>query len=183
MIKLNPNQPAQESVEWFLPTGNVRLNGWQGGIIGSVAINDEYNLAGFPPLFATNALDGYLYIGSQTQITGKKVKGPLNRRSYDTPLIVFKHKIGPSISTPIFTDGYKLITASYNGVYLFNLSWEDAVPNAADAVPTTQGDYYRLRVEQAGRFQPDVSFESTPVVWEGKVMICGRDGWLHTLGA
>ncbi len=47
---------------------------------------------------------------------------------------------------------------------------------------TNGGEYYRLRVEQKGRFKPEVSFESTPVVWNNQVMICGRDGGLYTLG-
>ena len=74
VLKLNPKKDAgsSASVEWFLPTGNRRLADWEGGIIGSVALNDEYNSEGFPTLFATNAIDGNLYIGSQGMITGKK---------------------------------------------------------------------------------------------------------------
>ncbi|MDY7022646.1 MAG: hypothetical protein SWJ54_15030, partial [Cyanobacteriota bacterium] len=183
VIKLNPEKPPQESVEWFLPTGNANLKSWKGGIIGSVTINDEYNPDGFPALFATNAMDGYVYIGSQHQITGRKVQGPLLRRNYETPVIAFKQKIGPSISTPIFTDGYKLVTAGYNGVYLFTLYWEEAKPDDTDALENARGEYYRLKVEQAGRFKPGISFESTPVVWDNKIIICGRDGWLYTLGS
>lgn len=182
VIKLNPKQLPQESVEWFLPTGNVKVNSWLGGIIGSVAINDEYNIDDFPALFATNAIDGYLYIGSQNITTGKKVKGFLGKGEYQTPLILFKQKIGTSISTPIFTDGNKLITASYNGVYLFNLYWDEVKPGFSDALPAANGNYYHLTVEQVDHFKPGISFEATPVVWDGKVMICGRDGWLYTLG-
>ncbi|WP_413165768.1 PQQ-binding-like beta-propeller repeat protein [Capilliphycus salinus ALCB114379] len=183
VIKLNPEKPPQDSVEWFLPTGNTNVASWKGGIIGSVALNDEYNPNNFPALFATNAIDGYLYIGSQDKITGKKVKGPLLKRTYDTPVVVFKQRIGASISTPIFTEGYKLVTAGYGGVYLFNLYWEEAKPDDTNALENARGEYYRLKVEQVGRFKPDVSFESTPVVWDNKIIICGRDGWLYTLGS
>ncbi len=183
VIKLNPDQPSEKSVEWFLPTGNVRVASWLGGIIGSVALNDEYNPGGFPRLFATNAIDGYFYIGSQDKTTGQKVKGPLLKNTYDTPVIVYKQKTAPSISTPIFTDGYKLVTAGYDGVYLFNLYWETAQPDDPKALENDRGEYYRLTVEQAGRFRAGISFEATPVVWEGKIIICGRDGWLYILGA
>ncbi len=183
VIKLNPEKSPQDSVEWFLPTGNTNLKSWKGGIIGSVALNDEYNPDNFPAIFATNALDGYLYIGSQDQVTTQKVKGPLLKRTYDTPIIVFKQRIGASISTPIFTDGYKLVTAGYSGVYLFNLYWEETKPDDSNALENTRGEYYRLKVEQAGRFKPGISFESTPVVWDNKIIICGRDGWLYTLGS
>ncbi|WRH66053.1 MAG: hypothetical protein RSE13_20590 [Planktothrix sp. GU0601_MAG3] len=182
VLKLNPNREPQDSVEWFLPTKNQKFNTWDGGIIGSVALNDEYNPDGFPAIFATNAIDGYLYIGSQMITTDKKVSGPLGKGEYKTPLILVQEKIGASISTPIFTDGYKLVTAGYNGVYLFNLYWEEARANQSNAIPNQRGEYYRLRVEQTGRFKPEVSFESTPVVWNNQVMICGRDGGLYTLG-
>ncbi|MFY7801815.1 MAG: hypothetical protein ACOVQ7_00145 [Limnoraphis robusta] len=182
VIKLNPDKPPEDSVEWFLPTGNTNLASWKGGIIGSVSLNDEYNPDGFPALFATNAIDGYLYIGSQDKITGQKVKGPLLQQTYNTPVIVFKQRIGGSISTPIFTDGYKLVTAGYNGVYLFNLYWETAKPDDPEALENATGEYYRLKVQQVGQFKPEVSFEATPVVWDGKIIICGRDGWLYTLG-
>jgi outer membrane protein assembly factor BamB len=183
VIKLNPKKPPQKSVEWFFPTGNLKLKSWQGGIIGSVAINDEYNLDGFPALFATNAIDGNLYIGSQNITTGKKVKGFLNKGAYETPLIVFQQKIGTSISTPIFTEGYQLVSASYNGVYLLQLNWDEVQPDSPEALPGADGNYYRLTVEQTARFKPEISFESTPVVWDDKIIICGRDGWLYTLGA
>lgn len=183
VIKLNPNKPPQDSVEWFLPTGNSKVSSWLGGIIGSVAINDEYNPEGFPALFATNAIDGYFYIGSQEITTGKKVKGPLLKREYETPVVLFKQRIGASISTPIFTDGYKMVTAGYNGVYLFNLYWEEAQPDDSNAIANATGEFYRLKVEQTEGFKPDVSFEATPVVWDNKVIICGRDGWLYTLGS
>jgi outer membrane protein assembly factor BamB len=110
------------------------------------------------------------------------VRGPLLNKQYDTPLIVFKKLIGGSISTPVFTDGNKLIAATYNGVYLFNLYWDRAKRGAKNALQNSRGDFYRLRVEQAEHFKPSVSFESTPVVWDGIVRICARDGWMYTLG-
>ncbi|MEG4807292.1 PQQ-binding-like beta-propeller repeat protein [Microcoleus sp. F8-D3] len=182
VLKLNPNKEPNASVEWFLPTGNRRLSSWEGGIIGSVALNDEYNSGEFPALFATNAIDGNLYIGSQDMITGKKIAVPWRNQSCDTPVIVFKKAIGSSISTPIFTDGNKLISAGYNGVYLFNLNWERVKSGERNALRNAKGEFYRLKVIESGRFKPGLSFEATPVVWDGIVRICARDGWMYTLG-
>lgn len=39
-----------------------------------------------------------------------------------------------------------------------------------------------LVIEEEARFKPEVSFEATPVVWDGIVRICARDGWIYTLG-
>ncbi|MBW4681510.1 MAG: PQQ-like beta-propeller repeat protein [Microcoleus vaginatus WJT46-NPBG5] len=182
VLKLNPTKKESESVEWFFPTNNARLDDWQGGIIGSVALNDEYRTEEMPALFATCAIDGNIYIGSQNVITGKKVRGPLLDKEYNTPLIVFKQRIGGSISTPIFTDGNKLIAACYSGVYLFNLYFEPAKPDDKNALKNSKGEFYRVIVEEAARFKPEASFESTPIVWDGLIRICARDGWMYTLG-
>lgn len=181
VIKLNPSHKEEDSVEWFLPTGNRKFASWEGGIIGSAALNDEYRLTE-PALFATNSIDGNLYIGSQSKTTGQKVTGHLGKRKYDTPLILFKKRIGASISTPIFTDGNKLIAAGYDGVYMFDLNFEPTNADDPQGVMNDWGEFYRLKVEQSGRFLPGISFEATPVVWEGKVYICARDGWMYALG-
>ncbi|WP_367288750.1 outer membrane protein assembly factor BamB family protein [Laspinema palackyanum] len=183
VFKLDPTQPEENAVQWFFPTGNRNFSGWEGGIIGSVALNDEYNPSGeFPALFATSAIDGYLYIGSQTEVTGQKVKGPWLNKDYETPLILFKMNIGGSISTPIFTEGNKLIAAGYNGVYLFDLQFEETQGDRMNAVRNQRGEFYRLKVEQLEHFLPGISFEATPIVWDGIVRICARDGWLYSLG-
>jgi outer membrane protein assembly factor BamB len=182
VLKLNPNKEPNASVEWFLPTGNRRLSSWEGGIIGSVALNDEYNSGEFPALFATNSIDGNLYIGSQDMTTGEKTAVRWRKQFYDSPVIVFKKEIGSSISTPIFTEGNKLISAGYNGVYLFNLNWERANSGDKNALRNAKGEFYHLKVIESGRFKPGLSFEATPVVWDGMVRICARDGWMYTLG-
>ena len=76
-----------------MPTGNIKFPSWLGGIFGSVALNDEYNNYGeFTALFATKAIDGYLYIGCQNLTIENQVKGLLKKFNYDTPIIKFKHK-------------------------------------------------------------------------------------------
>ncbi|MEB3336600.1 MAG: hypothetical protein VKJ46_03995 [Leptolyngbyaceae bacterium] len=180
VLKLNPNRYGYESVEWFLPTANQRFNTWEGGVIGSVALNDEYRTEEKPALFATLALDGHLYMGAQHITTGKKTKGPWRSRDYDMPLIVFKKLIGASISTPIFTDGDRLVAAGYNGVYLFQLKYQRV--STRTALVNSRGEFYQVSVQEIGHFKPGSSFESTPVVWNGLIRICGRDGWLYTLG-
>lgn len=183
ILKLDPTQDPQAAIEWFLPTGNANLKSWKGGVIGSVALNDRYRSGEeFPPLFATNALDGYFYLGSQHTVTGEKVKSFSGKGEYDTPLILYKKKIGASISTPIFTEGNRAIAAGYNGVYLFEFAWEKANPGDRQAAANSRGEFYRLKVEQIAEFKPGVSFEATPIVWNDRVYLCGRDGWLYTLG-
>ena len=182
VFKLDPNKPPQEAVEWFFPTLNRGFSTWKGGIVGSVALNDEYRSPEIPALFATNSIDGNLYIGSQHQITGTQVKGPFLQKTYNTPFVAFQKRLGASISTPVFTDGNRLVAAGYNGVYLFQLNFEPTTSAEPNALQSDGGNFYRLRVEEIGRFKPGISFESTPVVWDGIVRICSRDGWMYTLG-
>ncbi|MDY6937766.1 MAG: hypothetical protein SWY16_08865 [Cyanobacteriota bacterium] len=182
VFKLNPDRPPEEAAEWFFPTLNRGFNNWKGGIVGSVALNDEYRSPEIPALFATNAIDGNLYIGSQHQVTGNLVKGPFLQKTYNTPFIAFQKRLGASISTPVFTDGNRLVVAGYNGVYLLQLNFEPVSPEEPNALKNDLGQFYRLVVAEIGRFKPGVSFESTPVVWDGIVRICSRDGWMYTLG-
>lgn len=182
VFKLDPNRPENEAVEWFFPTLNRNFSTWQGGVIGSVAINDEYRSSEIPALFATNAIDGNLYIGSQHQITGQQVKDPFLQRTYNTPLIVAQQPIGASISTPIFTEGNRIVTAGYNGVYLFQLQFDAVRANTPNAIANDRGEFYRVSLEKIDHFKPGISFESTPIVWDGWVTICARDGWMYTLG-
>ena len=63
---------------------------------------------------------------------------------------------------------------------MLNLNWESAQPDDKNALPNNKGEFFRLIVEEAGKFAGKVSFESTPIVWDGIIRICGRDGWLYS---
>jgi outer membrane protein assembly factor BamB len=182
ILKLDPTRSPRDCIEWFLPVGNRNFKGWNGGVVGSAALNDEYRDEDIPALFATNAIDGNLYIGSQHQLSEKTAKDPFLKQSHPIPTIAFKAQIGTSISTPIFTDGNRLISAGYNGVHLFQLNFEPTRSPTPDTLVNSNGDRYRLIVERVAHFKPGVSFESTPVVWDGIVRICSRDGWMYALG-
>jgi len=180
-FKLDPSRPDPDCVEWFMPTLDRGFGDWQGGITASVALDDDYRSAETPPLFATSSVDGNLYIGSQRETSGT-ASGPLRDRDYPKPKILATYPIGASISTPIFTDGNRLVAAGYGGVHLFQLAFEVATANddAAKVATGTSGTRYRLRLELLDRVAG--SFESTPVVWDGKIYICSRDGGLYTFG-
>ena len=79
---------------------------------------------------------------------------------YPKPVQIFKYKVGPSISTPIFV-GDKLIAASYNGIHLFSFD--------------NEGNFKLLDKLTA-------SFEATPIAVDGKIFIASRNGYLYCLG-
>jgi len=181
ILKLNPKKNTEESVEWFLPTENKNFASWKGGIIGSVTLNDYYNEQKAPKIFATTAIDGYLYIGSQNEISNEIVKGPNLKNDYFKPKILAKEKLAPSIATPIFTDENKLVVPTYNGVYLFKLNFEESAESETTA-KDKYGKPIKLSLEKIAHTMPGNSFESSPVVWKDKIYIGSRDGFLYTLG-
>ena len=106
-------------------------------------------------------IDGYLYVVNHKSIvSGKTVLGPDSLTVYNTPELIFKKKVGPSISTPIFVDN-KLIVAGYWGIHLFK--YDDK-------------NQFELLDKREG------SFESTPIVWNNNIYIASRDGYLYCFG-
>jgi outer membrane protein assembly factor BamB len=161
IFKLDPSRPADSAVVWYFPVENRKHASWEGGVIGSAAINDYYNTGSSPNLAAFTAIDGNLYVVNHTELDpGKLVPGPNLKKKYPCPKLVFKYKTGASISTPLFVDN-KLIAAGYGGLYLF--SFND-----------------RQQFKKLARF-PKI-FESTPVVFNGLIYVASRDGYFYCLG-
>lgn len=158
-MKLNPKKSTAENqcVEWFFPTGDSKIPNWAGGIIGSCAITDNYNSNSFA---AFVGVDGYIYVVDYLQIdSSTTVLGPDNISVFHKPKLIFKHNVGPSISTPIFNDKY-LIVATYTGIYLFEYF---------------QNSFKLKEFRQGG-------FESTPFIHKGHIYIASRDGYFYCFG-
>jgi len=162
-LKLNPQKPANDALEWFFPVSDTLYNGWLGGIIGSTAINDNYidDAAGIPPLAAFTGIDGFLYVVRHDSILKDSIILSFDSTTFvHPPLLIFKKEIGPSISTPIIV-GNKLLACGYHGMFLFefdkNLNFK-----LIDSKPFI--------------------VESTPVCHRGRIYIASRNGYLYCLG-
>jgi len=161
VFKLNPKKHPEKAVVWYFPVENHEYAGWEGGIIGSVGINDFYNDGTFPYMAAFSAIDGYLYVVNHKELVpGAMVTGPDSLTTYSTPVLLYKKSIGPSISSPIIVND-KIIAASYHALYLFQFNRKPEF-KLLDKFVTT--------------------FESTPVVHDMKVYIASRDGYFYCLG-
>ncbi len=160
-FKLDPSKSPEDAVVWYLPTDDIEYASWEGGIIGSGAVNDHYNDDSIPYLAAFSAIDGYLYVVQHDSLDHtKRVDGPRKEHRYPTPRLVFKYRIGNSISTPLLFSN-KLIAASYGGIYLF--------------------EYDRnLNFKLLSKFP--ASFESTPIVYDEKIYVASRNGYFYCLG-
>ncbi|MEE4196998.1 MAG: PQQ-binding-like beta-propeller repeat protein [Bacteroidales bacterium] len=161
IFKLNPSRDPEEAVVWYFPTGNNDFAGWEGGVIGSVGINDHYIQPDQNHLAAFVGIDEQLYVVNHQQTdSAGKVLGPDSLTLHNKPRLVFQYHTGPSISTPVFVDD-KLIVATYWGIYLFEYD---------------EHNNFVLLDRKPG------SFESTPIVYNQKIYIASRDGYLYCLG-
>jgi len=185
LLALDPAKPADKATVWFVPTGNRKVGDWAGGIIGSAAVNDEYNTGGkYPALTAFNAIDGYMYLVSQDTMSESTVAGPNLGKGLKTPVQVAKVWNGGAVSTPLlFATG--LVSASYDQrVHLFDITYTPAQKGDAGALPSANGDgsYWTVGLKERDQFFAGGGFESTPTLWNGRVYVGSRDGWLYCLG-
>ncbi len=159
MLKLNSRKEQNEAVEWYFPVNNLHFLDWEGGIIGSACINDKYKSPEQKSLAAFIGIDGYLYVVDYKSISGT-VKSFDSKTTVNTPKLIFKYKIGSSISTPIiFKD--KLIAAGYGGIYIFKFN----------------DNYEFILLDKKAYI-----FEATPIVYDRKVYIASKDGFLYCFG-
>ena len=183
VLLLDPRRPARESVVWFFPTGNRKVSEWRGGVIGSVAVNDEYGGGDhYPPLAAFTGIDGYLHVVSQEALAEKRVRGPNLEPNLRTPLEVYRDWLDSSVSTPIFADG-ALVAAGYdNRVHLYRIAYTPSEEGRRGALRSRDGHWWTVKITETATFKSGSSFESTPIVWQGRVYIGCRDGFFYCLG-
>ncbi len=179
VLKLDPREDPAEALVWFFPTENRALADWQGGVIGSVAVNDEYG-SGLvrPALAAFTAIDGNLYVVSQDE-TDSTATSPQGYQGVPKPKLVFKTPVGGGISTPIMVDDY-IIQAGYGAaVNVFKIEYE-----AEGGVPLTDrsGTSWSVAVRKVASLPGGGSYESTPIVWQGRIYLGSRDGFLYCVG-
>jgi outer membrane protein assembly factor BamB len=106
-------------VKWFHPLPDRKWYTWNGGLVGSPAVNHRYNSTVSKDLACFVGIDGNL-----TLINHKKLQpgvtnwGPRRRVQYPAPLVLDTVKLPQgSISTPLFV-GDKIIVGYDNGMDL-----------------------------------------------------------------
>lgn len=179
VLKLDPRKSPAEALVWFFPTGNRSFADWQGGVIGSVSVNDEYGGGASKPALASFiGIDGKLYVVSQDETEGTATS-PQGVAGVPTPKLVFKDDVGGAIATPIMVDDY-IVAAAYDAmVHVYKMDYQ-----APDGVPLLDrsGRQWTVAVTEVATFTGGGSYESTPIVWQGRIYIGSRSGWFYCLG-
>lgn len=161
VLKLDPRKQPAEAVEWFFPTEDASYSTWIGGVIGSTGINLGTKQKNTANLAVFTAIDGFMYVVNVDEIDEKAPKGTFDSTHFfPQPQLLFKHKTGPAISTPIIVQD-KIIAATYRGIHLFDFD-----------------DHLNFKLLEKLK----IRCESTPVVDAGKLYIASRNGYLYCLG-
>lgn len=161
VFKLDPCNDPGNAVIWYQPVADSSLSSWEGGVIGSSGISDQYRKGSTCQFAAFVGIDGYLHVVDHTRTdTSRWVTGPDGLARYHPPVGVFRDYVGPSISTPVFSRD-RLVVAGYNGIRLYAY---------------TDGGEFRL-LDRLG-----ITVESTPVMNNGRIYIASRNGYLYCLG-
>ncbi|MBN2756069.1 MAG: PQQ-binding-like beta-propeller repeat protein [Bacteroidales bacterium] len=166
VMKINPSKPENERVVWFYPTPNKKWYHWDGGIIGSVTCNDFY-ISGNEKHFAVFIdITGELTIVDHKSIEkSKMVLGPDSITKYPTPILIAKTKIPGTISTPIIVKDI-IIATTDSGIYLYQLK------------QNKDNSYSLILLDKVDNLEID----ATPIVWDKRVYIASRNGYIYCFG-
>ncbi|MFO7840939.1 MAG: PQQ-binding-like beta-propeller repeat protein [Fidelibacterota bacterium] len=164
VFKLDPSRPPDSScVVWYFPTGDDTGSNaiWEGGVIGSPAVNDHTKGSDMPYMAGFTGIDGYFYLVEHDRIDTSKVWGPNRRHRYHTPKFIAKRWVGQSISTPLLV-GRRAVVGSYSGLSLFEYTADKTLK--------------RLQRHYIG------GIESTPFVFDKRIYVGSKDGYFYCLG-
>jgi len=95
----------------------------------------------------------------------KMVLGPDSITKYPTPRLVARVQIPGTISTPIIVKD-KIIACTDDGIFLYKL------------IQSKKNKFELKLIDKVGGLEID----ATPIVWDGRVYIAVRDGYMYCFG-
>ena len=158
VFKLDPRNPADQAVVWFFPTGNRRFSDWEGGVIGSAAVRDS--------LVAFRAIDGNLYLINH-YLFEPGARSWFKKREYLQPKLLAQVRLSPAIATSVIVDD-RVLTVGYDDkMIIFSVDRKDA----------------KTELTLRNCLIIPGFFESTPLVWNGRIYVGNRNGYFYCIGA
>lgn len=163
VIKIDPSKSSDKAVLWYFPTENKKWYHWEGGIIGSVAVNDTYVSGNKTRVAVFIDITGHLYVVDHNSIDKSKTStGPDGKTQYPAPKLLFDEKIEGTIASPIIVED-KIIAPTDKGIFLYKIDIKNKKLTLLDKIP-------------------DLEIDATPIAVDGKVYIASRNGYLYCLG-
>jgi len=150
-------------VKWFHPLPDRKWYTWNGGLVGSPAVNHRYRSSLSQDLACFVGVDGVLTLVNHKKLQpGVTNPGPRRKEKYPAPLVLDRVKLPEgSISTPLFV-GDRIVVGYDNGMDLYRVSPENKL----------------VRLDRLS----GPMFDATPVVWNGRVYAGSKNGFLYCLG-
>lgn len=165
VMKIDPSKRPEHSVVWFMPTDTVTWIHWEGGIIGSVTINDKTKKEDDPSIAIFLDCAGYLYFVDHMHVNNDTlVDGPNKKNKFHPPVVLAKVKSWPTISTPIIVQN-RVLAATDKGLFLYQFGYEE-------------GEFKVNLIAQISK----MSCDATPITWNGRIYLASLDGYLYCLG-
>jgi outer membrane protein assembly factor BamB len=76
-----------------------------------------------------------------------------------------------------------IVCAAYDAiVHLYGVKWHAAKKGDAGALKSPDGGWFTVKIKETDSYRGAGAFESSPVMWKGRVFIGSRDGSLYCLG-
>jgi outer membrane protein assembly factor BamB len=161
IFKLDPSKDPENAVVWYFPTPAKGFHTWQGGVIGSATMNDSYVDKDDTHIAVFQSVDGNLFGVEHDQLAdGELVWGPNRKKQYPTPKLLFQEKVGESISTALIIND-RVISATYKGIRLYQI----------------EADFELTLLDEK-----DGVFESTPFIWDERIYVASKNGYLYCFG-
>ncbi len=157
VMKVIPGATGASAIEWFYPLPSTPFYEWQGGMVGSVGINDRYS-SDVPAHFACFiGVDGMLTVVDHQRIDpSRRVKDPLLQYDVPPPVVLDQVKLpAGSISTPLFL-GNRIIVPHDKGLDLFSVSPEGKLLLAQNGEVLFPADAHRADVTRHAEVIEDV---------------------------
>lgn len=166
LMKIDPSKSPENSVIWFLPVDTCSWNHWEGGVIGSVSINDSYISKNELHIGVVIDIKGDMYLFDHTSVNcNDTVLCPNEEKYYPKPKILWKEKTVGTIATPIIVEN-KIIAPTDEGLFLYEIIFE-------------KNDNISLKLLDK---REDLQIDATPIVWNNRIYIADFNGYFYCLG-
>jgi len=163
VFKINPSKEPALAVQWFFPVPDKKWLHWEGGIVGSVAVNDAYVSGDTVRIAAFVDVSGFFYVVKHQVIDKNRMaQAPEGALWFPTPELLFRDRVPPAISTPLIVED-KIVVPTDNGLFLYKIDYATERVTLIDSVP-------------------GLEIDATPIAVDGKIYVAVRDGYLYCFG-
>lgn len=165
VMKIDPSKDPKDAVVWFLPTDTVNWSHWEGGVIGSITVNDKTKASSDPYIAVFVDCKGFLYVVDYMNLQDDTVVlGPDGATMFKTPVVLAKIKLISTIATPIIVKNRILVPCD-GALYLYEFSY-------------TNNQFSIQLLDMIDK----MSIDATPICWNGRIYLADFNGYLWCLG-